>query len=98
MAVAESAIEAAELMRGRGLKIACTGQEKSIPLYDANLQSPLFMLIGGEKRGITRSFMEQADMVIEIPYARKWQQSLGTVSAATILGFEVARQRKIQLE
>jgi 23S rRNA (guanosine2251-2'-O)-methyltransferase len=95
MAIAESANEAAEYFRAKGLKILCTGQEKSVPLYDADLCQPMFILIGGEKRGITRSFADQADMVIEIPYARKWNQSLGAVSAAAVLGFEVARQRNL---
>ena len=54
----------------------------------------LFVLIGGEKRGVTRSFLERADLVLHIPYGRGFKQSLGTTAAAAILAFEVMRQRE----
>jgi 23S rRNA (guanosine2251-2'-O)-methyltransferase len=96
-AVAESAAEAAALLRSRGLLVACTGQEGAVSIYQTNLAVPLFVLIGGEKRGITRSFREQADLVLHIPYCGAFQQSLGTASAAAILSFEVMRQRSAGL-
>lgn len=93
-AVAESAEEAAAFFRTQGLTIACTGQEKAISIYGADLTRPLFVLIGGEKRGITRSFMRQADLCLEIPYGRDtFTQSLGTAAATAVLSFELMRQR-----
>ena len=56
------------------------------------------MLIGGEKRGVTRSFLERADLVLHIPYGRSFKQSLGTTAAAAILAFEVMRQRTARSE
>ena len=92
-AIAESAEEAATFFQSKGLTIACAAEEESVPINRADLTQPLFLLIGGEKRGITRSFLRQADLRLEIPYGREFRQSLGVTAAAAILGYEVMRQR-----
>jgi 23S rRNA (guanosine2251-2'-O)-methyltransferase len=94
-AIAETAQEAADYFRARGLMIAVAEEEKSVSIYEAALAGPLFVVIGGEKRGITRSFVDQADLRLRIPYARDFDQSLGTTAATSILAFEVMRQRQI---
>jgi 23S rRNA (guanosine2251-2'-O)-methyltransferase len=94
-AIAETASDAAEFFRACGLSIACaTDEPGSISVYDADLTRPLFLLIGGEKRGITRSFLDRADLKLRIPYGRPLPHSLGTASAAAILAFEIMRQRR----
>jgi 23S rRNA (guanosine2251-2'-O)-methyltransferase len=92
-AIAETAHDAAEHFRGRGLVVACAAKEDAVPLYDADLTVPLFLVIGGEKRGITRSFLDRADLRLAIPYGQAFDQSLGTAAAAAVLAFEVMRQR-----
>lgn len=93
-ALAETAGEAAAFFRARGLAITCATDERgSVPLYDADLTGPLFLLIGGEKRGITRSFLDQADLKLRIPYGRPMLHSLGTASATAVIAFEIMRQR-----
>jgi 23S rRNA (guanosine2251-2'-O)-methyltransferase len=94
-ALAASAMEAAEVLRGLGLGVACAARGRgAVSVYDADLTSPLFLVIGGEKRGISRELIETADLLLEIPYGREFQLSLGMASAATALGFEVMRQRR----
>lgn len=93
-AVAEDADEAADFFRQHGLQVACTGQERAVSLYDADLTHPLFLVLGGEKRGITRSFMRKADLILEIPYGRTYRYSLGAAAATAIIAFETMRQRK----
>lgn len=96
-ALAETAGEAAAFFRARGLQIACATDERgSASLYDADLTKPLFLLIGGEKRGITRSFLDQADLKLRIPYGRSLPHSLGTASATAVMAFEIMRQRSRQ--
>ncbi len=91
---AESAAEAAAFFRARGLGVACATEERgSVSLYDADLTVPLFLLLGGEKRGITRSFLDQADLKLRIPYGRPMPHSLGTASATAVIAFEIMRQR-----
>lgn len=93
-AVAESIDVAAGALRQLGLRVACTAKEGATDLYQVDLSVPLFLVIGGEKRGITRSFIETADILINIPYGRPFAQSMGTAAATSVLAFEVMRQRK----
>jgi 23S rRNA (guanosine2251-2'-O)-methyltransferase len=95
MAVAESALEAAGVFKKHGLTVAAAGKGKATSIYDANLAIPLFLLIGGEKRGITRSFIDQADIQLQIPYRRPFAYSLGAAAAAAVLAYEVMRQRLV---
>jgi 23S rRNA (guanosine2251-2'-O)-methyltransferase len=93
-ALAETAEAAAAFFRTRGLAVACATDERgSVSVYDTDLTVPLFLLIGGEKRGVTRSFLDQADLKLRIPYGRPMPHSLGTASATAILAFEIMRQR-----
>jgi 23S rRNA (guanosine2251-2'-O)-methyltransferase len=93
-AVAQTALRAADFYRGRGLTVACAMKEDAVSIYDANLSVPLFLVVGGERRGITRSFVDQADIRLQIPYQRDFRRSLGAASAVAILAFEVMRQRR----
>lgn len=93
-AIAESIESAADTVRQFGLQVACTAKEGATDLYHVDLSVPLFLVIGGEKRGITRSFVERADILINIPYGRSFAQSMGTAAATSVLSFEVMRQRK----
>ncbi|MFN2135685.1 MAG: TrmH family RNA methyltransferase [Candidatus Promineifilaceae bacterium] len=95
-AVVPSALDAATALRAQGLAVACTTRRSAISLYDADLTQAIFMLIGGEKRGVTRSFLEQADLRLAIPYGRPFEQSLGAAPSAAVLAFELMRQRSAQ--
>jgi 23S rRNA (guanosine2251-2'-O)-methyltransferase len=92
-AVAETAQEAADFYRSNGLLVAVTDKDRATSLYEADLTKPLFLVIGGEKRGVTRSFADAVDIRLKIPYGREFRQSLGTTPAAAVLAFEVLRQR-----
>ena len=92
-AIAESALQAAEFFRNAGQVIACTARESAVSIHYADLTGPMFLLIGGEKRGITRSFLEQTDMRLGIPYGRSFDRSLGAAASTAVIAFEVLRQR-----
>ena len=97
MAMVNSALEAAEIFKKRAFNIAYTGIEKeSISVYEANFKQPLFILIGGEKRGINKNLKDVADMIIRIPYGRNFGQALDASSSTAIIAFEVLRQRRFQ--
>jgi 23S rRNA (guanosine2251-2'-O)-methyltransferase len=93
MAVVDSAEQAAEFFASRGLTVAATGRERSRSIYRADLSGPLFLLIGGEKRGITRSFLERTELILSIPYGREFDASLPAGAAVSVIAFEVMRQR-----
>jgi 23S rRNA (guanosine2251-2'-O)-methyltransferase len=93
-AIADTPQAAADHFRARGLAVACAAKEKAVSIYEADLAAPLFLVIGGEKRGITRSFVAQADLRLAIPYGSDFDQSLGTAAAAAVVAFEVLRQQE----
>jgi 23S rRNA (guanosine2251-2'-O)-methyltransferase len=96
MAEVDSVEDAAEHFRARGLLVACAAKQDATPIYETDLTVPLFLVIGGERRGITRSFLDQADLKLAIPYATEFDEALGTTAAAAVLAFEVMRQRRHQ--
>lgn len=93
MAQAESAEAAAEVCRRHGLAVVVTDHRRAVSIYEADLTAPLLLVIGGEKRGVTRSFADAADLRLMIPYGRPFAQALDTTSAVAALVFEIARQR-----
>ncbi len=86
--------EALSLFRTHGYKVAAAGIRDSVSMYDADLKTPILLVVGGEKRGISASLLSQVDTVVRIEYGREFNGSLSTASAATILCYEVLRQRK----
>jgi 23S rRNA (guanosine2251-2'-O)-methyltransferase len=93
-ALVESPLEAVHHFKERGLRIACTGSTPSHQsIYEADLNQPLFLIIGGERRGIMRAVVQEADLHLRIPYGGDFRQSLDITSATAILAFEVLRQR-----
>lgn len=91
----DSAEDAAAACRRAGYRVACAVAAKDASeLAEADLTGSLFLLIGGERRGVTRSFVEQADERIRIGYGRDRAPELGAAASAAIIGFEALRQRR----
>lgn len=94
-ALADSAADAAAHFRAHGYRIACAdASPHAANVYDCDFNGKVFVLIGGEKRGITRSFLDEADMTIKIPYGRQTGIALDAASATAVLAFEILRQRQ----
>jgi len=55
---------------------------------------PLFLIVGGEKRGISRKLLDMADTIVRIDYGRDFAGSLSAASAASMLAYEVLRQNR----
>ncbi len=86
------ALTAAEYFHHRGYKVACADVRTDCTLFEASLSLPLLLVVGGEKRGISRALLNTADIVVKIPYGRDFPAALSAASAATVLGFEIMRQ------
>jgi 23S rRNA (guanosine2251-2'-O)-methyltransferase len=86
---------AAAACRARGIKVACaTTQADAEWINDADLTQALLVVIGGERRGVTRSFVDRADVRLRIPYGRRGAHALGTAASAAVIAFEALRQRR----
>ena len=86
--------EAIEIFRSIGYKIICSGIRNSVSMYDADMSKPIFLIVGGEKRGISGSIEEKADVVARIEYGRDFRGSLSAASAATVMSYEIYRQNR----
>ena len=87
-------VEAASFFKSHGYKVICADKPNSVSLYDADLSKPVFLIVGGEKRGIRASMLRTADEIVCIEYGRDFAASLSAASAATILAYEIYRQNR----
>lgn len=87
--------DACDVFRCRSYRIACAGIRDSVSAFEADLSMPLFLIVGGERRGISSAVMKLADMIVRIDYGREFRGSLSAASAATVLSYEVFRQNRI---
>ncbi len=75
-----------------GYRIVCAGIRDSVNIYEADLHKPLLLIVGGEKRGISRNILNKADQIVRIDYGREFNGSLSAASATTVIAFEVLHQ------
>jgi len=87
-------LEAVHCARASGYKIVCAGIRDSVSAFDADLRFPVFLIVGGEKRGISRALLDTADSVVRLDYGREFRGSLSAASAASVLAYEVLRQNR----
>lgn len=85
-------IDAVNIFKSKGYKIICADMRNSCSIYTADMKRPLFLIIGGEKRGISRSILDACDLTVRIEYGRHFPASLSAASATAIIAYEVFRQ------
>ena len=75
-------------------QVLCAGIRDSVSVFDAELSYPILLVIGGEKRGISRSILNDADLILRIDYGRDFRGSLSAASSAAILAFEIMNKNR----
>ncbi len=84
-----------EAFREKGYTIlAADKTDDAVPVYDTKIERPVLLVVGGEKRGITRAVLEKCDKIISLDYGRRFGAALSAASAASILAFEIYRQNR----
>lgn len=80
-------------IKKRGIKLCCAAVSKdSVSVFEYEDGFPAILFIGGEKRGISPEYVENADRIIHIPYfSNDVKYSLPTATVAAISGFEFMR-------
>lgn len=78
--------------QGRQLAIFLAESAGGTPLWQANLRQPLALVIGGEADGASAEVKRGVDELLNIPMPGGFE-SLNAAVAASILLFEVVRQR-----
>lgn len=84
--------ESLEIFRKYGYSIISTGIENSVSLYETEIKKPVLLVVGGEKRGISKKIMDMSDLTVRLDYAREFPAALSAASAASIICFEIFRQ------
>lgn len=87
-------VEAVDFFKEHHYKIVCADKPNSVSIYDADLTKPIFLIVGGEKRGIRASVLEKADEIVRIDYGRDFNAALSAASASTIIAYEIFRQNR----
>ena len=80
------------MFKQKGYTVVCADENTENILGKCALPLPILLLVGGEKRGISRKVLEEADLLVKIDYAREFRASLSAASATTMFAYEIARQ------
>ncbi|MCF0110811.1 MAG: RNA methyltransferase [Erysipelotrichaceae bacterium] len=80
-------------LKNRGVTIYCAMREDAIGLYEADFTESCLIAIGGPKRGLSSSVLQNSDRNIYIPYARNFRNALNAGSAIAVISYEIYRQR-----
>jgi RNA methyltransferase, TrmH family len=80
-------------LRDRGVRLVATSSHKGTPLPEASFAGALALFIGGEGAGLGRDLITEMDEVVAIPQSPR-VESLNAGVAASIVLYEVARQRR----
>ncbi len=67
--------------------------EFALPLSSWLPPDKVLMVLGGEKRGISKTILKQLDQLVYIDYASDFKMALNGSSAASILAFQLAYQK-----
>ena len=87
--------QAIRLFKSKNYKCFATDKTKeAVSAYDTDLKKPVFLAIGGERRGLSQNVLSNCDRTIMIDYGRNFRAALSAASAATILAFEIRRQNR----
>ena len=87
-------IIAANLFKSNGFNVVCADERTDNILGQCDLPCPILLIVGGEKRGISKSLLELADTLVKIPYGREFKASLSAASATTMFAYEIMRQKQ----
>ena len=87
-------IDAANLFKKNGYNIVCADERTDNVLGECPLHFPILLVVGGEKRGISRGLLDLADTLVKIPYGREFKASLSAASATTMFAYEIMRQNR----
>ena len=87
-------IDAAKMFKDNGFNIVCADERTDNILGQCALPCPILLIVGGEKRGISRGLLDLADTLVKIPYGREFKASLSAASATTMFAYEIMRQNQ----
>lgn len=91
--VETSGEEALQWLKKQGIAILAATPHATVEYTQVDLVRPLAIAVGTEQLGLSKRWMEQADLQVRIPM-HGVADSLNVAMATTLLLYEVLRQRK----
>lgn len=85
---------AADIFKKLGYSVICAGIRDSESIFETSLKRPLLVILGGEKRGISRNLLNKADKIVRIDYGSSFGGSLSTSASAAVFAFEIFRYNR----
>ena len=79
-------------LRGRGIRIAVATPAADASYWELDASGPFALVVGSERNGVSKSFVEAADDAVRIPMGAA-VDSLNVAVAAGVVLFEATRQR-----
>ncbi|MBN2387124.1 MAG: hypothetical protein JXB85_08890 [Anaerolineales bacterium] len=76
-----------------GLQVVGTSARAAVPIRAFDFRPPTVLLVGNEANGLSDAYQELADVMVAIPMDGS-ASSLNVACAASILLYEIARQRQ----
>lgn len=85
----------ADIIHNKNVDIVCSAlAQDSVSIYEFRPQKPFVLFVGGEKRGISKDFMEKSDGKVHIPYANeKVRYSLPAASVCAMYASELYKYK-----
>lgn len=91
----ETTADALAIVKKRGCQIlALEFNQRSVPLWEFDLQFPLALVFGNEVEGLSEETMERCDAVVHLPM-RGLKNSLNVSVAFGITAYEVLRRYEL---
>lgn len=84
--------ETIDWLAARGIKSVVTTPQTDVLYTDADLTGPTAIVVGSEKYGVSKRWLEEADVTVRIPMVGRID-SLNVATSAALLIYEVVRQR-----
>jgi len=88
-----SSAAAIAFLKAREIRILAATPAAQIEYTDQDLRGPLAIAVGAEDKGLSPTWLEQADVRVRIPMAGK-VNSLNVSVATALIIYEAARQRR----
>jgi TrmH family RNA methyltransferase len=89
-----STAETLAWLRTRGIKTLAATPQAPMLYTDAELRGPVAIAVGAEKPGLSRMWLEQADIAVRIPMVGR-VNSLNVSIAVALLVYEAIKQRRV---
>jgi TrmH family RNA methyltransferase len=91
-----SLVESILRLKQHGVRVLAGSSHKGTPLHEADFGGPCMIVIGNEGAGVPAEILSLADELVTIPQSPR-VESLNAGNAASIILYEVARQKKKEI-